>query len=91
MNIEKYFKDYIQRHLGVVLLWSQYLTSLPLFELSWDFLSLPWANFLLGGCRFLTLKQDPVQDLCHHNYSHSKALEEMGPGCVGEVMPQNIS
>lgn len=50
MNIEKYFKGCIQRHLGVVLLWSQYQTMLPLFELSWNFLSLPLANFLFVGC-----------------------------------------
>lgn len=91
MNTEIYFKGCIQKHLGVFLLWSQCHTSLPQFELSWNFLSLPLANFLLGGCHFLTLKQDPVQDLCRHNYSLGTALGETGPVCVGEVMPQNIS
>lgn len=72
MNTENYFKGSIQRHLGVFLLWTQYHTSLKdvLFELSWSFLSFPLANFLLGGCHFLRLKQDPMQNLCCHNYSH---------------------
>lgn len=57
------------------------------FEHSWNFLSFPWANFLLGGCHFLRLKQEPMQNLCRHNYSHGKTVEQMGLVYMGEVMP----
>lgn len=61
--------------------------ALVLFEHSWNFLSFPWADFLLGGYHFLRLKQEPVQNLCRHDYSRGETAEQMGSVCMGEVMP----